>query len=126
MRKEPSYTLVLTVFIPEAEIEMAIRSPLGIISSDSGGLWNTQGHEHETGHPRSTGTFARFLRKYVREQKVVSLMEGLKKITLLPAQRMEQSISAMKQKGRIQVGADADITVFDPDTITELASYNKP
>jgi len=126
LRKEPGYTLVQTEFIPEAEIEMAIRSPLGIISSDSGGLWSTQGHEHETGHPRSTGTFARFLRKYVREQKVVSLMEGLKKITLLPAQRMEQSISAMKQKGRLQVGADADITVFDPDTITERASYNKP
>ena len=53
-------------------------------------------------------------------------MEGLKKITLLPAQRMEQSISAMKQKGRLKVGADADITVFDPDTITERASYNKP
>lgn len=126
LRATPGYTLVQTQFIPEEEIEMAIRSPIGIISSDGAGLWSKKGHERETGHPRSTGTFSRFLGKYVRERKIVDLMEGLRKITLLPAQRMEKTISAMKQKGRLQVGRDADITVFDANTIAERATYQKP
>lgn len=120
------YTTVQTEFIPEKEIEMAIRSPYGIISSDSGGLFSEDGHEKETGHPRGTGTFARFLGRYIRERKVVTLMEGLKKITLLPAQRLARSVPEMKKKGRLQVGADADITVFNPDTITERATYKQP
>ena len=126
LRNSPGYTPVQTEFIPEEEIEMAIRSPLGMISSDSGGLWSEQGHEKETGHPRGTGTFARFLGRYVRERKIVSLMEGLRKITLLPAQRLERSVPEMKNKGRLEVGADADITVFDPATIIERASYEQP
>ena len=97
-----------------------------MISSDSGGLWSEEGHEKETGHPRGTGTFARFLGRYVRERKIVSLMEGLRKITLLPAQRLEKSVPEMKKKGRLQVGADADITVFDPDIIIDRATYRRP
>jgi len=120
------YTLVQTEFIPEEEIEMAIRSPYGIISSDSGGLFSEDGHEKEIGHPRGTGTFARFLGRYIREHRIVTLMEGLKKITLLPTQRLERSVPEMKKKGRLQVGADADITVFNPDTITERATYKQP
>ena len=126
LRNAPEDLQVQTEFIPEDEIEMAIRSNRGMISSDSGGMWSKDGHEHETGHPRGTGTFARFLGRYVREREIVSLMDGLRKITLLPAQRLEQSVPAMKKKGRIQVGADADITVFDFDTIIERATYKHP
>lgn len=126
LRSVDGYTLVQTEFIPESEIIMAIKNPLGIISSDGAGLYNKDGHKAETGHPRSTGTFARFLRKYVREQQVISLPDAISRITLLPAQRLENSIPAMKKKGRIQVGSDADITVFDFETITENATYQKP
>lgn len=126
LHNSPGYTLVQTEFIPEEEIEMAIRSSLGMISSDSGGLWSEEGHDKEAGHPRGTGTFARFLGRYVRERKIVNLMEGLRKITILPAQRMERSVSEMRKKGRLQVGADADITVFDPETVIERATYKQP
>ena len=78
------------------------------------------------GHPRGAGTFARFLGYYVREKEVVSLMEGLHKITLLPAQRLERAVPVMKRKGRVQVGADADLTIFDSNTIIDRATYENP
>ena len=126
LRAAPERTTVQTEFIPEEEIEMAIRSPYGIISSDSGGLYSDEGHDHETGHPRGTGTFARFFGRYVRERNIVGLMDGLRKVTILPAGRLERAVPAMRNKGRIQIGADADITVFDPDTIKERATYSEP
>ncbi len=126
LRSVEGYTLVQTEFIPESEIIMAIKNPMGIISSDGAGLFSRAGHKAETGHPRSTGTFSRFLRKYIREQQVIPLSDAIARITLIPAQRLEKSVPAMKQKGRIQVGSDADITIFDFETITENASYQKP
>lgn len=126
LRAVDGYTLVQTEFIPESEIIMAIKNPLGIVSSDGAGLYNKEGHEAETGHPRSTGTFARFLRKFIREKQVISLSDAIARITLLPAQRLERSIPAMRKKGRIQVGSDADITIFDFETIREMADYQKP
>ncbi len=76
-----------------------------------------------TAHPRGAGTFSRVLGYYVREQKVLPLMEALKKMTLMPAQRLEQICSQMKNKGRIRAGADADITIFDPETIIDKANF---
>jgi len=74
-------------------------------------------------HPRTAGTFSRVLGRYVREQKVIDLMTALKKMTILPAQRLEEIAPAMHQKGRLQVGADADITIFDPKTIIDRADF---
>lgn len=74
-------------------------------------------------HPRTAGTFSRVLGKYVREEKVIGLMEALKKMTLMPAQRMEDIAPSMRLKGRLQVGADADITVFNPETIIDKADF---
>ena len=74
-------------------------------------------------HPRTAGTFSRVLGRYVREQKVVSLMDALKKMTIMPAQRLEPVSSMMYNKGRIKIGADADITVFDPETIIDRADF---
>jgi N-acyl-D-aspartate/D-glutamate deacylase len=76
-------------------------------------------------HPRGAGTFSRVLGRYVREKKALSLMEGLRKMTLLPAERLSGAAPQMKKKGRIQVGADADVTVFDPDTIIDRSTYEK-
>jgi dihydroorotase len=76
-------------------------------------------------HPRGAGTFARVLGYYVRERNALSLMDGLAKMTLLPAERVSGAAAQMKRKGRIQAGADADITVFDPATIIDRATYEK-
>lgn len=120
LRQAPKDTMVQTESIPESEIELALRSPISIVSSDSGGLNNGKGH------PRGRGTFARLLGLYVREKRSLSCMDALRKITILPARRLEESVPRMKNKGRLQVGADADITIFDPNTVRERATYAEP
>jgi dihydroorotase len=74
-------------------------------------------------HPRTAGTFSRVLGKYVREEKVIGLMDALRKMTLMPARRLESIAPMMHHKGRIQVGADADITIFDPNRIIDKADF---
>ena len=76
-------------------------------------------------HPRTAGTFSRVLGKYVREEKVIDLNTALEKMTLLPAKRLENIAPMMRFKGRIQVGADADITIFNPNTIVDKATFEK-
>ncbi len=120
LRAQPEILSVQTEFIPEEEMIMGLKSPLGIVSSDGGGLVDGRGH------PRSTGTFGRFLGRFVRELEVVDWMEGIQKITLLPAQRLESAIPGMGKKGRLQIGMDADVTVFDPATVQERATYADP
>jgi len=77
-------------------------------------------------HPRSNGTFAKVLRSYVRERKLMSMQEALRKMTLMPAQTLEGFVPQMKKKGRLQEGMDADIVVFDPETISDVGTYEKP
>jgi dihydroorotase len=120
LRGEPRSISVQTEFIPEEEIALGLKSPLGIVSSDGGGLVSG------TGHPRSLGTFARFLGRYVRDQGILDWMDGIRRITLLPAQRLEKAVPLMRKKGRLQVGMDADVTIFDPDAIQERATYLEP
>jgi len=74
-------------------------------------------------HPRGAGTFSRVLGHYVRERQALTLMEALHKMTIAPARRLEGAAPAMARKGRAQVGADADLTVFDPRTIIDRATY---
>ena len=76
-------------------------------------------------HPRTAGTFSRVLGKYVREDKVIDLNTAIEKMTLLPAKRLENIAPMMRFKGRIQVGADADITIFNPNTIIDKATFDK-
>ncbi len=76
-------------------------------------------------HPRTAGTFARVLGKYVREDKVIDLNTAIEKMTLLPAKRLESISPMMRFKGRIQVGADADITIFNPNTVADKATFEK-
>lgn len=104
----------------EESVESLVADPLVIIASD--GMWLTNGRAH----PRTFGTYARVLGRYVREQEVLGLMDALKKMTLLPADQLAKRIPAMKKKGRVQVGADADIVVFDPETIIDRATFQDP
>jgi dihydroorotase len=106
----------------EPMVALAITSPLTIIASDA--YW-----QDGTGHPRTTGAYARVLGRYARDagQGVrLSLMEALRKMTVMPAQRLEARVPAMKQKGRLGVGADADITIFDPGTVMDRSTYREP
>jgi hypothetical protein len=77
-------------------------------------------------HPRVAGTFARVLGSWVRERKVISLNEAIRRASLIPAQILEQAVPQMRDKGRIRVGADADIVVFDAGTIADRATYQNP
>ena len=97
-------------------IRLAMSSPFVIVASD--GMPYAKG-----AHPRGGGTFSKVLGEYVREMKATTLMEALRRMTLLPAQRLEAMAPQMKQKGRIRVGADADITVFDPETVKDTGTY---
>lgn len=75
-------------------------------------------------HPRSAGTFSRFLGRYVRDEGLMSLGEGLARITIMPARRLETMTDQAKRKGRLQEGMDADIAVFDPEKIIDTATFS--
>ena len=77
-------------------------------------------------HPRSNGAFAKILRSYVRDRKLMGLQEALRKMSLMPAQTLEGFVPQMKKKGRLQEGMDADIVVFDPKTIADKGTYTEP
>jgi N-acyl-D-glutamate deacylase len=77
-------------------------------------------------HPRSNGTFAKILRSYVRERGLMTMQEALRKMCLMPARTLEGFVPQMKKKGRLQKGMDADILVFDPETISDVGTYEKP
>lgn len=99
-------------------IRRAMASPFVMIASD--------GMPYSPGaHPRSAGTFARVLALYVREEKVLPLMDALAKMTILPARRLEPVAPKMRNKGRLKVGADADITIFNPATVKDEADFQK-
>jgi N-acyl-D-aspartate/D-glutamate deacylase len=96
-------------------VDKVIPNPLVMIASD--GL---------EGHPRNAGTYSRVLRQYVREKGTVTLMDAIRKMSFMPAEMLERSTPAARQKGRLEEGADADIVVFDASTITDRATFEKP
>jgi hypothetical protein len=111
--------IVIVHLMSEDVIQFALKNPLTIVASDSLLM-------DGKGHPRSTGTFCRVLGQYVREKKTLTLMEALRKMTLMPAQRLEGRVPTMKNKGRIRIGADADITLFDPERVIDKATFKEP
>jgi N-acyl-D-aspartate/D-glutamate deacylase len=112
--------IVVIHSIPEEAARMAVASPMIMIASDGMPITGAKVH------PRGQGTFSRVLGHYVREEKALDLMTALKKMTLMPAQRLEKRAPVFKDKGRMRVGADADITVFDPNRVIDKATYEEP
>jgi N-acyl-D-aspartate/D-glutamate deacylase len=111
-----SVTRWVLIFANTQEVvDKVIPHPLVMIASDGA-----------TGHPRNAGTYSRVLAQYVREKGTVTLMDAIRKMTLMPAEMLERSTPAAQQKGRLQEGADADIVVFDAGTISDRATFEKP
>ncbi len=111
---------IIAHIIPQEMFELALAHPAVMVASDGVPFVNGQGH------PRGAGTFARVLGRYVREEGLLTLMEALRKMTLMPARRLDAYVPQMADKGRIRVGADADITVFDPATVIDNATFQAP
>jgi N-acyl-D-aspartate/D-glutamate deacylase len=112
--------IVVIHSIPEDAARTAVANPMVMIASD--GMIITGAKVH----PRGQGTFSRVLGHYVREEKALDLMTALRKMTLMPAQRLEKRAPVFEKKGRIGVGADADITVFDANRVIDKATYEQP
>lgn len=117
-------------------LDQSVLYPGGAIESDGmpwtdkdgkileGNVWPLP--EGAFAHPRSSGCFSRFFARWVRERKMTSLPDAIRRCSLRPAQILESSVPQMKKKGRLQVGADADIIVFDPATIQDKGTFVAP
>jgi len=114
---EPKY--VLLFLNPEEIVDAVIEHPLVMIASD-GGLSGGKGH------PRSSGTFARILSRYVRTRGSLTLLDAIRKMSYLPARRLEAATAQAARKGRLSEGADADLVVFDAAAITDRSTYERP
>lgn len=112
--------LAVAYAIPKQDVIDSLKAPYVMIGSDAilePGFNN---------HPRASGTFARTVGLYVREQQVISLSDAIAKMSLMPAQRLEKQAPALQKKGRIAKGMDADIVVFDYDKISDKSTVEKP
>jgi dihydroorotase len=106
--------------IPEEAARYAVANPIVMIGSDGMPITGPKVH------PRGQGTFSRVLGHYVREENALGLMDALRKMTLMPAQRLEKHAPMFKDKGRLRTGADADLTIFDPTRVIDKATFEEP
>jgi N-acyl-D-glutamate deacylase len=117
-------------------LDLSVLFPGGVIETDGVSWVNADGTwfrgkewplpEGLNNHPRAAGCYTRFLRSWVRERGVISWMDAIRKASLFPAEILEKSTPMFKKKGRIQAGMDADILVFDPETVADRATFKEP
>ena len=105
----------------EPDVALALQQPWVSFDNDSSGASpeGILGQEHP--HPRAYGTFPRVLRKYVREEKKLTLEDAIRKCSALPAQRMR-----LADRGVLKAGMWADVVIFDPSTVRDLATFKNP
>jgi N-acyl-D-aspartate/D-glutamate deacylase len=115
LHNSPKAQAVLLFANTQEMVDAVIPNPLVMIASDG-----------EKGHPRNAGTYSRILAYYVRDKRSITLMDAIRKMSLMPAQRLEKATPAARLKGRLQEGADADIIIFDPQTVADRSTYQKP
>jgi dihydroorotase/N-acyl-D-amino-acid deacylase len=119
--KDHAFTYVAVFGMSEPDVALAVAQPWVSFNNDSQGTAPTGllGQEHP--HPRAYGTFPRVIRKYVREDKLLTLEEAIRKMAALPAQKMR-----LADRGVVKLGMWADLVVFDPATITDKATFAEP
>jgi len=119
--EDKAFTDCAVFGMSEPDVALALQQPWVSIDNDSSGTSpeGMLGEEHP--HPRAYGTFPRILRKYVREEKKLTLEEAIRKFAALPAQRMR-----LTDRGVLKQGMWADVVVFDPETVRDLATFDDP
>ncbi len=119
--EDKAFTECAVFGMSEPDVALALQQPWVSVDNDSSGTSpeGILGEEHP--HPRAYGTFPRILRKYVREEKKLTLEEAIRKFTALPAQRMR-----LTDRGVLKLGMWADVVVFDPDTVHDVATFDDP
>jgi N-acyl-D-amino-acid deacylase len=121
LQQDKAFTDCAVFGMSESDVALALQQPWVSVDNDSSGTSpeGLLGEEHP--HPRAYGTFPRILRKYVREEKKLTLEEALRKFSSLPAQRMR-----LADRGVVKQGMWADVVIFDPETIRDLATFDDP
>jgi len=119
--EDEAFTQVALFMMSEPDVTLALQQPWVSVCNDSQGTApdGILGKEHP--HPRAYGAFPRILRKYVREEKKVTLEDAIRKFSALPAQRMR-----FADRGVLKAGMWADVVIFDPDTIRDVATFENP
>jgi N-acyl-D-amino-acid deacylase len=119
--QDEGFTECAVFGMSEPDVALALQQPWVSIDNDSSGTSpeGVLGDEHP--HPRAYGTFPRILRKYVREEKKLTLEDAIRKFSALPAQRMR-----FADRGVLKQGMWADVVIFDPETIRDLATFDNP
>ena len=115
LHASPKPQLVIIFNNSQTVVDGIIANPLVMIASDGA-----------PGHPRDAGTYARVYDQYVRQRGTLTVMEAVRKMSYMPAVRLEKSTSQARKKGRLQVGADADVVVFDSKTFKDQSTFEKP
>jgi N-acyl-D-aspartate/D-glutamate deacylase len=115
LHKSSTPQLVILFSNTMEAVDSVFRNPLVMVASDG-----------DKGHPRNAGTYCRILARYVRTQGTLTLMDAMRKMSLMPAQFLERSTPAARAKGRLQEGADADVVIFDPQTVSDRSTFQKP